>query len=116
MEDLRVLSPDDLKKRQVSDPWGKPYLKVEVRSGEHTAIHVISQGPDGHSYIPGHDSDDITRWKSRFEWLADRHPVRWITCVLLISGGFSLGLGAMISARCRSEKTHPQKARLDNLP
>lgn len=110
MEDLRELSSDDLKKHQVIDPWGKPYLQVEARSGDRAATYLISQGPDGRTRMLGHDSDDIATWKSRFEWLAGLHPVRWTWSILLISGGFSLASGVMMSVRRHARKPQAKQA------
>jgi hypothetical protein len=103
-EDLSSLSSDDLKRHPVTDPWGNPYLQVEAHSTGRAVTCIISQGPDGRSDTLGHDSDDITNWKSRFEWLGDRHRTRRVLSVLLISGTVSLALGSMIAVRTQSRE------------
>jgi hypothetical protein len=99
VEDVRKLSAADLQRQPVMDPWGNSYLWVEANSGDRSEAYPISRGPDGRSETLGHDSDDIVASKSRFEWLAHLHPTKWIWCLLLGSGGSSLSILAMRSAR-----------------
>lgn len=101
IEDVRKLSAADLQGQSVMDPWGNPYLWVEANSGARSANYPISRGPDGRSDTLGHDSDDIVASTGRFEWLAHLHPVGWIWCLLIGSGGSSLALLAVLSARRR---------------
>lgn len=70
-QDLRELSPVDLRELSAIDPWGSHYRVAGSAPDE----HVFSCGPDRQSASQGHDADDIAPWTHRSDWLAALYPV-----------------------------------------
>jgi hypothetical protein len=103
MQDLSTLTPDELGKQAVTDPWGGSYLVVASTSGAENYNYVFSRGPDGRSNTLGNDADDIIPWKDSSLWLASLHPISWMKSLLGLSLMTLVGsISFLIGSRCRS--------------
>lgn len=105
MQDLRELSPEDVREYAVWDPWGNPYRVATTTSGDSSLEYIFSSGPDGRSESLGQDPDDITVWTSRSTWVATPDPAFWLRATFGFGVLALVGVVSFILGRSRRGKS-----------
>ena len=77
IQDLREITPEFMKAREIYDPWGNPYLEATVSYERRTFSYIFSTGPDGNSETGGNDPDDIRNWHSSISNHSSRQKASW---------------------------------------
>lgn len=85
IQDLREITPEFMKAREIYDPWGNPYLEATVSYERRTFSYIFSTGPDGNSETGGNDPDDITIWTCEHRWMNSKNPERWIFIIAAVT-------------------------------
>jgi hypothetical protein len=105
LQDLREITPEFMKAREIYDPWGNLYLEATASYERRRFSYIFSKGPDGISETGGNDPDDITIWTCEHRWMNSQHPERWIFFVTAVTSfmvSSCSGVALITRRRCRT--------------